>query len=133
MELLALGGITQIEMGKKCGLTFNMIAKVNRNNRELIEAKRHEIQMRVAKHYSDNLDPMCEGLIESVQDSQNRNQPGAAKALNEMVGIGGKQSHIGDKHTHFNAPVTVDARQIVVESTPEERAKKLAELEAMLG
>ena len=135
VEMVARGGKTLTAVGQEFGLSRVGIYEVLQKNRDKLEARKIEIQMRVAEKMQKRLEKVTDGLLDSAENPENRNQPQAAKVVGEWGTVTGKQTHYGDKHTHINGDVkmNVDARQIVIETTPEEGEKKLAELRARLG
>ena len=76
---------------------------------------------------------MVEALIDSVADSANKNQPGAAKALADWGGLNAREQnvHIGD---NLNT-ISIDKSQhlSIMERTDEESAARRLELEQRFG
>ncbi len=126
VERLVQGNL-QREVAADHGLSRQRVTQIGQENRELIRQRQDELRLRAIERIDGDWEPMFDGLSESAKDPSNKNQPGAAKVIGELVGLTGKSAnmHFGDNHLHLGKTTNVDARQIVIPETAEARDARL--------
>ena len=109
------------------------MTQIGQEKRDLICQRQEELRLRTIERMDAELDPMLDGLVASVKNPENRNQPMAARVLSEMSGLGGKGMRDMHVHGDVNATTNVDARSVVIEESDADLEAKIAELRKRLG